>query len=113
MGKLSPFASAPLLVLLSFSLPALADPVRFKVAADLGVGISASHLNDRDEVLSVYQASPAVWSAASGFTKLLLPGPAANYQGVYAADLNNAGQVIGGAIENVCPPFCNRDVHSY
>jgi len=113
MGKLSPFASAPLLVLLSFSLPALADPVRFKVVADLGVGISASHLNDRDEVLSVYQASPAVWSAASGFTKLLLPGPAVNYQSVYAADLNNAGQVIGGAVENICPPFCNRDVHSY
>jgi hypothetical protein len=112
MGKLLPFAFAPVLVLLSFSLPALADPVRFKVIADLGVGVSASHLNDRDEVLSVYQGSPAVWSSTSGFTKLLLPGPALNYQDVYAADLNNSGQVIGGAVER-CSFSCNTGLHSY
>jgi probable HAF family extracellular repeat protein len=102
MGKLSSFLFAPVLVLLSFSLCALAQPVRFKVAADLGAGITASHLNDRDDVLTVYQGAPAVWSAANGFTKLVLPEPTAHYSSVYASGLNNVGQVIGGGREAVC-----------
>jgi hypothetical protein len=74
-------------------LQAEADPLRYEVTSDLGVGVYATKLNDHDQVLGTWQGLPALWSPGAGFSLLRAPvGVGSNFA---AVDLNDAGQVVG------------------
>jgi probable HAF family extracellular repeat protein len=82
-------------------MQAEADPLRYEVTSDLGVGVYAIKLNNHDQVLGTWQGLPALWSPGGGFS--LLRAPAGVGSNFAAVDLNDAGQIVGSTTTPLNP----------